>query len=166
MFFGKCKSSLRTDDFSLKIRSNTVEFVESWNYLGFHVSSEKGFSFNVTKDLTSFYRSSNSVINALYKPSEEVLMRLLFTNCVPVLTYGCELKTLLAKDMHKMNVAINDSIRKIFGWHRWESVRTLRMSFNYPDIYKIFAMRRKGFLASLKSVKNTVLKSLVSLNQI
>ena len=75
-------------------------------------------------------------------------MRLFYSNCVSTLTYGCEVKLFLARDMQKINVAINDGIRKIFGWNRWESVRQLRMSFGYKDIFTTVASRRKNFLST------------------
>ena len=62
-------------------------------------------------------------------------MKVFFTNCVSILAYGIEVKEYLARDMRSIHVAMNDGIRKIFGWHRWESIRELRHSFGYDDIY-------------------------------
>ena len=36
----------------------------------------------------------------------------------------------------------------LLGFHRWESVRTLRTSFGYPSIYKIFAKARNNFICT------------------
>ena len=161
MFFGKQKYTVGAD--SLLLNNNPIEIVNKWKYLGFTVTSGKNvFSFDSSVELTSFYRSSNCLINALYKPSEEVLMRLFYSNCVSIFAYGAEIKDYLAKDMSKINVAINDGIRKIFGWHRWESVRHLRQLFGYSDIYSIFAIRARNFNAMLRTVPNKVLNYLFS----
>ena len=72
-------------------------------------------------------------------------------------TYGIEVKEYLARDMCKVNVAMNDGIRKIFGWNRWESVRQLRTSFGYNDIYTITARRRKKFMETIPLLCNPTL---------
>ena len=112
--------------------------VDRWKYLGFYLSNKNNkLLFDPSEERKTFYRTSNCLINALYKPSEEVLMRLYFTNCVSVLLYGIEVKEYLARDMSNLHVAMNDGIRKIFGWNRWESVRSMRESFGYRDIYTL-----------------------------
>ena len=76
-------------------------------------------------DLRNFYRSSNSILNALQKPSEPFLLHLLYANCVPTLTYASSVKTYSAKDMQECNTTLNNAIRRIFTFHHWESVRHL-----------------------------------------
>ena len=105
-----------------------IEYVSSIRYLGTTIVSGPGFQFSSADDLLNFYRSANSILNALQKPSDEVLMQLLFTNCVPTLTYACAVKEYPSAQMLECHVALNDAIRKIFTYNRWESVRELRKS--------------------------------------
>ena len=84
-------------------------------------------------------------------------MELLFCNCVPILTYGCEVKRHSGREMTNLDVALNDCIRKIFGYHRWESTRELRKSFGYDSVTEIFATRSKSFLNGLNLTGNSVL---------
>ena len=159
MFFGKPKRSLRADSF--RLNGGLIEIVDNWKYLGFYLASTNGrFVFDPTEERKSFYRSSNCVINAIYKPSEELLMKLFFTNCVSILTYGLEIKEFLARDMRSIHVAINDGIRKIFGWNRWESIRELRSSFGYDDIFIMAVKRRRKFMSSMHRLNNPLLNSL------
>ena len=65
-------------------------------------------------------------------------MRLLFSICVPHLSYAADVKELSASDKHKCNIALNNAIRKIFTFHRWESIRSLRAGLGYPDLCTIF----------------------------
>ena len=159
MFFGKTKSTISND--ALKLNGGVIEMVNSWKYLGFYLLNSNGsLNFDPREELKSFYRASNCMINALHKPSEEVLMRLYFSNCVSVLTYGLEVKEYLARDMRSIHVAMNDGIRKIFGWNRWESIRELRSSFGYRDIYAMAESRRKGFTSSFRLLNNPILTHL------
>ena len=70
-------------------------------------------------------------------------MKLFYTNCVSILTYGLEIKEYLNRDMRNLHIyiAMNDGIRKIFGWNRWESIGDLRNSFGYDDLFTIAERR-------------------------
>ena len=87
-------------------------------------------------------------------------MKLFHTNCVSILTYGLEIKEFIARDMRSIHVAINDGIRKIFGWNRWESIRDLRSSFGYDDIFIMAVKRRRKFMSSMHRLNNPLLISL------
>ena len=74
------------------LNGKTVEYVHSIKYLGTTIISNPGFEFSAKNDLASFYRATNSILNVLQKPSEEVSMQLLYTNCVPILSYASAVK--------------------------------------------------------------------------
>ena len=95
---------------------------------------------------------------SLGNPSHQVAMKLLYANCIPIMTYGSAVKQFTCAEMQSLNVAINDSIRKIFGYNRWESVRELRLSFGYESIYSIYANAKKRFLKGLEESSNPVLQ--------
>ena len=65
--------------------------------------------------------------------------------------------------MEKCNTALNNAIRKIFTFHRWESSRSLREGLGYPDLYTIFASRRSSFRLKLSRSSNSVIKQLYQL---
>ena len=157
MIFGK---SLGVDPFPLYLNGKPVDYVTEWKYLGCLVTSGKTLSFSAKNDLRSFYCSVNSILSVLTRPSEQISLRLLYSNCIPILTYASEVKYFSASEMTKCNVAVNNAIRRIFSFHRWESVRNLRESFGYPDLYSTFAIRRANFLRKLSCSNNVTLKSL------
>ena len=67
-------------------------------------------------------------------------MHLLYTSCLPIITYACNAKEFSANDMRDLNTAVNDAIRKIYSFNRWESVRVLREGSGMKSIYEIFAI--------------------------
>ena len=155
LLFGK-----KLDCFPIHLNGETIEFVDTWKYLGCSISSGSRLSFSIKRDLCSFYAASNSVLRRVGKPSEPVMMTLLYSHCVPHLTYCAEVKDLLAKDMHKCNVALNDSIRFIFTYNRWESTRFLRQQMNRPNITEIFHARKRRFSDRNKQSENSVIRFL------
>ena len=160
MIFGKSKNLGPTAP--LTMNNEPIEIVDTWRYLGFHLQSGNNFGFTPDPDLCSFRRALNCLLNTFYKPSEEVMMRLLFTNCIPILTYGSQVKEYNHADTARVSIAVNDSIRKIFGYARWMSIRTLRMQMGYRGIEEMFAVQRQRFVSSIGRVNNDLLKLIVS----
>ena len=161
LVFGKEKIDL-TKLKPILLNNSVVDFVTSIKYLGVTIVSDNGLCFSATCDIRSFYRASNSILTSLNKPSDKVLIHLLYTNCVPIISHACDIKVFSARDMRDANTAINDAIRKIFTFNRWESVRSLREGFHKKSIYKIFHTAREKFKLSLASHRNSIIRCLDS----
>ena len=147
----------------LILNEQPVEYVTQWKYLGCLLSAGKTLLFSNRNDLTAFHRSANSIVSALRRPSEQVLMRLLYSFSIPILTYACEVKVFSCSEMLDCHIAMNDSIRRIFSYNRWESIRYLRESLGYCDLYHIFSIRKRRFMHGIASLGNSTLRSLHSL---
>ena len=154
MLFGKATVDQITP---ILLNGKPLQFVSEWKYLGITVIAGNKLTFSAKPALSAYYRSVNSIMSVLRKPDETVLMNLLFSNCVPILTHGCETVEFSAGDMRTFNIAINDAIRKIYSYQRWESVRVLRQSAGFPGIYDIFSRRSEAFLKrNLKSTNQVI----------
>ena len=134
-----------------------LQFVVEWKYLGVLLKSDSHFSCSARKSRCSFYRSSNTILNALTGPSEIVQMKLLYNICVPIITNACEVTTFSGKEMESLHIAVNDSIRRVFSYHRWESIKTWRESLGFLLVTEIFAKRKQGFESKLPHTGNAIL---------
>ena len=92
-------------------------------------------------------------------------MKLLYTACVPNLVYACETVEYSTREMNSFDVALNDCIRRIFSYNRWESVRFLRMSFGYPSITDMFFERARRFQSRFSLTRNVSLIQLQILSK-
>ena len=110
--------------------------------------------------MCKFYGAVNSVLTVLTKPKEDVLMKLLYCNCVPILTYGAAVKEPTAKEKHRLNVAVNNVVRRIFSFRCWQSIRQLREFLHYDSIEVMFAKAKRRFYSSLENHSNCVLRFL------
>ena len=107
------KKKVDTDSLrSVTLNDCPVEYVMSVKYLGVVIESNLGIHFSATNDVRTFYRAANSILTAFQKPREDILIKLLYTNCVPILSYACDVKCLSANDMRDCNTAMNDAVRK------------------------------------------------------
>ena len=147
----------------LILDNKQIEFVNEWKYLGVYVVAGKQITFSARQVLASFYRATNSILSSVHKPSELILMNLLFTNCVPILTYAAEAVEYSATDMRNFNTALNNALRRIFSFQRWESIRYLRQQLDFPNIYEIFNQRFDSFIGKNFESCNDVIRVATSL---
>ena len=97
MVFGKmskCIPSLA----NISFQGVQLQYVEKCKYLGFHVVSDVHLKLSIHEDICSFFASANSILNSMIRPLPNVLIRLLYSNCVPRLTYGAAVKHLNASE--------------------------------------------------------------------
>ena len=120
----------------------------------------KSFSTSHFCPLMKFRSAANTILNANRKSTETILMKLLYSSCIPILTYACEALSYTTSQFNSFNVALNDCIRRIFGYNRWESVRFLRMEMGYPSLTNIFYTRRVKFLNNIPLIGNPTLGAL------
>ena len=149
---------------AVTLGESSIEYTDSIKYLGVSIYSDKGLHYSASNDLRTFYRATNSILSVINKPSEEVLMHLLYTNCIPIIAYACNVKEFSAKDMRDLNTAVNDAIRKIYSFNRWESVRALREGNGMKSIYEIFANAKQKLENSLVSHPNSIMRFFYSLS--
>jgi len=147
----------------LFINDSSIDYVPTWKYLGTTIQSGDSFSFSAKSDIRSFYRAFNSIYSTLSDADEIVLMKLLYTNCVSILTYASAVKEFSNSDKSDCHVAVNHAIRKIFSFKRYASIRFLREFFHYKSLTDIFAIAEKRFLTSLVSSNNVILLHLINL---
>ena len=162
MIFGKTDHEIAP----LILNGGKLDLTNEWKYLGTTICAGKTFSFTARPEISSFYRAANSVLNVLTDAHENVLMSLLYTNCIPIISYACSVKQYSSSDMTDCNAAINNVVRKIFGFDRRESVRLLREIGGFKSIYTIFADSRNSFLKDVKTHHNPVIRFIATLNQL
>ena len=149
---------------SFTMYGKKLDHATEYKYLGVRVVAGSSFSTSLLRPLIKFRSSANTILNAPCASSEPVLMKLLYAVCVPNLTYASEVITFSSRQVHPLTVALNDCIRRIFGYNRWESVRYLRLSFGYPSVIDIFSSRSRKFHTRLRSLNNLTYKRLVEMN--
>ena len=160
MIFGK---SFNAQCVPLNICGYPVDFTNEWKYLGTTLVSGKVLSHTARPDLSSFFRATNAVLNVLSGAHEQILLTLLYANCVPILTYACSVKNYSASDMSDCNLAINNALRKVFGFTEWESIRILREIFGFKSIYFIFKKVQDRFLVSCHHHQNPIISFIASI---
>ena len=76
---------------------------------------------------------------------------------LPILTYGCDGLDMSVGNVNRLNVCWNDLYRKIFGFHRWESIKHVQLYCERLDMVRIVQLRRLTFLNGLCGSLNEVI---------
>ena len=142
---------------------SSLQQVENYKYLGVELNAGKSIGFSVVNVLRSFHRAANAIFYNRVKPSNDILMKVLYSNCVPIITYASAVREFSSNDMRRCHVAVNNAIRKIFSFSVWESIRHIRMSYGYKSIYEIFALSKTKFLTSASQSSNTLVRHLYAI---
>ena len=87
-------------------------------------------------------------------------MQLLFTYCVPRLTYGAAVKDLTSSEKQQVNVTLNNVIPRIFKFRYWQSIRQLRECYGFKSIEVMFGIAQKRFTLSLTNHSKAILRFL------
>ena len=162
MVFGKLSRSVSTLA-KVTVDDKIVDYVESCKYLGFYLVSHDHFKCSISEDLRGFFGSVNSILSSIQRPRENTLMQLLYSNCVPKLTFGAEVKDLNSTEMNQYNVALNGAIRRIFGFRYWQSIRQIRECCGFRSMEQLFEKAKRRFFNSILHHDNVILKFLASL---
>ena len=96
------------------------------------------FSCSIDDRRRKFYASVNSVISKCNNMSEEVMLHIVQMQCLPILTYGCCAWKISNSDIRKMCVSINNALRRIFRYKKYESVKCLLFYLLPLDKYMMY----------------------------
>ena len=110
--------------------------------------------------MVNFFRATNAITTALNEAYEHSMLHLIYPNCVPILTYASNVKHLSSEEMLQCNKALNDALRKVFGFRDWRSIRILREIFRFKSITDIFRKNQRRFHENCTSHSNPIVTGL------
>ena len=110
---------------NLKLANNELCWVNELKYLGVLFVSGKKFSVNVDYNCRKFLGSSFAILQKCKYLSEEIVCKLILTNCLPMLLYGVDSLFLRTEQVRKMSVSFNIVFRHIFHMSKFSSMRAI-----------------------------------------
>ena len=80
----------------------------------------------------SLYRAANAIFGKVGRfPSEEVIIQLITSKCIPVLFYGLEACPLTKSDLSYLDFTINRFFMKLFRTNNIEIVKECQQFFSF-----------------------------------
>jgi Reverse transcriptase (RNA-dependent DNA polymerase) len=146
----------------MKLGSEDILWVNAIKYLG--VIVRDGVKMNVDLEVVKrkFYAACNSILSNSIFQSELIRLHLLESYCLPILTYCIAVWDLTKKQVACLNVCWNMMFRKIFGFHKWESIRCCIHGLGRLDFEHIYVWLRSKCLKGYLMSQNAVVKNVMS----
>ena len=104
-------------------------------YLGSYLKSDVCFKVDFSEARRRYFYSLNSILCNSKFCSDIVKLELIEKQCFPLLLYCMESLSLSKSEIDEINSCINLAYRKIFGYNRWESVRSLLFYLGRLDLF-------------------------------
>ena len=153
--FGK-----KTDLPPLTLDGKSIEWVDSWTYLGVKLQAHRQFNCDIDGKVKSFYRCANAILRIDGRSDEMVMLQLMESQCISILTYAVEVIHVADRDQRRrLRVAYNSIFRRIFGYRNWESVTNLQHALHRPTWEELIVKRTANFM---KSVAECPILSLIT----
>jgi len=125
---------------------NKIEWFEHVRYLGVYLMRSKSVKFYISPIKRPVYVACNSIFSHSHGVNEMTLLALQESYSLSVLLYASPALLLTCKQISELNVRWNGVIRRIFGYHEWESVIALICELRRSNVaYELLVCKAKFY---------------------
>lgn len=149
---------------SLTINETIIQWVDNIKYLGVTISSGNFFKTDLSTTRRRFFASVNSILSKSKFTSDLVVLQLMESHCLPILLYAIESVNMGSNDLRMLNSWWNSVYRRIFNYHKWESVKELICYLGRLDVVHLANLRQVHFIKRMiiNAGDNSVVTSLMN----
>jgi hypothetical protein len=148
----------RCDKNCIDIKTSTgcvIPWVKEIKYLGIYIVRSRNFKCSWDHAKKCFYRSLNAIFGRVGRAaSEEVVLHLVNSKCIPVLLYGVDACPLTKSDISSMDFAINRFMMKLFKTNRMEIIRDCCLFFDIALPSELIEKRKQKFRCKYLNCNN------------
>jgi len=155
--FGKMAKSAMSGD-GLRLDNGVVMWYETIEYLGIHFKCGKRLQVDIDPIRRRFYAASNSIFMNASHQDHLLQLHLQKCYCLSLLTYCHGALSLSYAQLSDLNVCWNNLYRKLFHFHRWESVRVFVNKIGKLDFLHLSKLITAKFFKHLSISSNVALR--------
>ena len=140
-----------------------IPWVDEIRYLGVYIVRSAIFKCSLAHAKKSFYCSANAIMGKIGRfASEEVLLQLLQTKCIPILLYGLEALKLNKSDISSLDFTVNRFFMKLFKTTDIDIITECREMFGFA-LPSVQILRRQTKLTNnIRNSSNALCMSAIS----
>ncbi len=117
----------------------------------------KQFQCSISNNKKSFYRSFNAVYSKVgCYASEEVVVKLIATKCLPVLVYGFDACPVKTTHKHTLDFIMARTFMRVFKTNSIAIVHECYLRFNFRKVSDVVARKKINFLRRFAESDNAV----------
>jgi hypothetical protein len=141
----------------ISIHGGSLKWVSNCRYLGVYFVSGRTFKCSLDNAKSRFFRAFNAVFSKVGRAaSEETVLVLLRTKCLPILLYATEACPMLARDKHSLEFTLTRLFMKIFRTGSPAVVAECQRNFNFLPIKLQLTIRTAKFLQTFAASENSL----------
>lgn len=134
-----------------------IKWASSCRYLGVFFISGRTFRCSFDNAKCRFFRAFNALYSKVGQlASEEVIISLLRTKCLPILFYAIEACPLLKRNRHSFEFSVTRIFMKVFCTGSPSTVKDCQRYFNFLPIESQIIIRTARFLAKFSASLNSM----------
>ena len=135
-----------------------IPWVEKNKYLGVTFTSSYSFKCSFDDLKKKYFRSVNAIFSIVGRSaSEEVVLHLVYSKCIPILLYASEVCPITKSDLKSLDFSVNRFLFKLFKTNNIETVKECRSFFNFQTPSEIIPKRVKKFDDKINIMSNMLL---------
>ena len=139
---------------------NQLKWVQSCRYLGVYLLNARNFKYCFHNAKKSYFRSFNSVFGRVGRlASEEVVLKLIATKCVPIILYGLDACPVNASDKHSLDFVLTRCLMKLFNTVSINVIRDCMNMFNVKKLSDCVNIRKTVFLSRYCKSANIICRT-------
>lgn len=136
-----------------------LSWVTSCRYLGVIIRNARKFECDFSKTRKAYYGSTNTVLEKLGTNNrEDVMLKLLYSKCIPVATYGLDACPINSSNMHSFEFMLNRTLMRVFKTRSIAIVRECCSMFGLKSFAEMVNMKKCKFMQRYVSTDNFVCK--------
>ena len=148
----KCSSICTLSGYSLP-------WVDTIRYLGIYLMRFRNFKCSLDQAKRSYFRSLNAIFGKVGRfASEEVILQLVTSKCLPILLYGTEACSMRKSDIRSLDFAVIRFMMKLFKTNNSDLIHECLAFFNFELPSSLIIERSKAFLAKYSTCANFICK--------
>jgi exonuclease III len=141
----------------VSIHGITLQWVTECRYLGVYFKAGRVFSCSFTKGKNKFFTSFNGILSKVFpSASEEVIISLLKSKCLPHLLYCTESLPVSKRDKNSLDFTLTRSLMKLFHTSSIDIVTECQINFNLLPIRYQIDMKTTRFLLKFVNSSNSI----------
>jgi len=146
----RCDTITATINRINSLTGHTISWAKEMRYLDVYFVQSRAMKCSLDVAKRGFYRAANGIFGKIGRTaSEEVVLELIRTKCIPILLYGLEVLPMYQYQLRSLDFVINRLFMKLFRTSDIQVVAQCEEEFCFDLPSVQLARRRKKFLDKL-----------------
>lgn len=138
----------------------SLQWVDTCRYLGVYITSARSFRCSFSHAKQSFYRSTNAILSKIGRfASEEVILQLVKSKCIPILLYGSDALCLTKTELRSLDFPVVRLLMRVFRTSNIDTINVCKEQFGLCLPSECWKKRNQALMNSIVADNSNLLCS-------